>query len=106
MGVSLLGDPWVLYRAGGAVVAFADRCPHRHCPLTLGHCEEGVLQCAYHGWRFDPSGQCVEIPALGPGAVLPPNARLTAAAGVAEAHGIVFLTPDEPIAPLGTLAEA
>ena len=52
-GVMLLGEPWVLYRSGGEVRAFADRCPHRHCPLTLGHCEGGVLQCAYHGWRFD-----------------------------------------------------
>jgi phenylpropionate dioxygenase-like ring-hydroxylating dioxygenase large terminal subunit len=106
MGVSLLGERWVLYRSGGAPVAFLDRCPHRRCPLTLGHCEGGMLQCAYHGWRFDRSGRCVEIPALGPDAVLPPTAQLTAAAAVAEAHGIVFLAPDEPIAPLGTMPEA
>jgi phenylpropionate dioxygenase-like ring-hydroxylating dioxygenase large terminal subunit len=106
MGVSLLGDPWVLYRAAGAVVAFADRCPHRHCPLTLGSCEAGVLQCAYHGWRFDRSGRCLEIPALGPDAVVPPTARLTAAAAVTEAHGIVFLAPEDPIAPLGAMPEA
>jgi phenylpropionate dioxygenase-like ring-hydroxylating dioxygenase large terminal subunit len=48
----------------------------------------------------------VEIPALGPDAVLPPSARLTAAAAVAEAHGIVYLAPDEPIAPLGAMPEA
>jgi phenylpropionate dioxygenase-like ring-hydroxylating dioxygenase large terminal subunit len=106
VGATLLGEPWVLHRSGGDVVAFTDRCPHRHCPLTLGHCEDGVLQCAYHGWRFDRSGRCVEIPALGPDAALPPTARLTAAAAIAEAHGIVFVAPDEPIAPLGTLPEA
>jgi phenylpropionate dioxygenase-like ring-hydroxylating dioxygenase large terminal subunit len=105
-GVMLLGEPWVLYRSGGAVRAFADRCPHRHCPLTLGHCEAGVLQCAYHGWRFDGDGRCVEIPALGEGATLPPTARLTPAAEVTEAHGIVFLAPDSPIAPLGAIPEA
>ncbi len=70
-GVMLLGDPWVVYRSGGEARAFVDRCPHRHCPLTLGHCEGGVLQCAYHGWRFDEGGRCVEIPALGEGATLP-----------------------------------
>ena len=64
----LLGEPWVLYRAEGRIVAFADRCPHRHAPLSLGHCEAGVLQCAYHGWRFDGDGRCIEIPALGDGA--------------------------------------
>ena len=31
----LLGQPWVLYRVGGELVAFADRCPHRHSPLSI-----------------------------------------------------------------------
>jgi phenylpropionate dioxygenase-like ring-hydroxylating dioxygenase large terminal subunit len=105
-GVMLLGEPWVLYRSGGRVRASADRCPHRRCPLTLGHCEGGVLQCAYHAWRFDDYGHCVEIPALGEGATLPPTARLTPAPTVTEAHGLVFLAPDPPMAPLGTIPEA
>jgi vanillate O-demethylase monooxygenase subunit len=102
----LLGEPWVLYRVDGRIVAFADRCPHRHTPLSLGACEEGELQCAYHGWRFDASGVCVEIPALGPGATLPPAARLSPPGGLSEAHGMVFLAPEEPIAPLGSIPEA
>jgi phenylpropionate dioxygenase-like ring-hydroxylating dioxygenase large terminal subunit len=102
----LLGEPWVLYRVGGTIVAFADRCPHRHTPLSIGHCEGGELRCAYHGWRFDASGACVEIPALGVGATLPPAARLSPAAGVAESHGMVFLAPEDPIAPLGAIPEA
>ena len=102
----LLGEPWVLYRADGRIVAFADRCPHRRTPLSLGHCEAGVLQCAYHGWRFDPAGACIEIPALGRGASLPPAARLSPPAGLVEAHGIVFLAPEDPIAPLGSIPEA
>jgi phenylpropionate dioxygenase-like ring-hydroxylating dioxygenase large terminal subunit len=105
-GVMLLGEPWVLYRAGGEVRAFPDRCPHRRTPLSLGRCEDGVLQCAYHGWRFDAAGRCVEIPALGPGSTIPPAARLEPAAGTAEAHGIVFVTPEAPIAPLGGIPEA
>jgi phenylpropionate dioxygenase-like ring-hydroxylating dioxygenase large terminal subunit len=102
----LLGEPWVLYRAGGRIVAFADRCPHRGTPLSLGRCTAEVLQCAYHGWRYDATGACVEIPALGPGATLPPAARLSPPAGLVEAHGMVFLAPDEPIAPLGAVPEA
>jgi phenylpropionate dioxygenase-like ring-hydroxylating dioxygenase large terminal subunit len=102
----LLGDPWVLYRAQGRIVAFMDRCPHRRAPLTLGHCEADTLQCAYHGWRFDSSGACVEIPALGLGATIPPAARLTPPAGLVESHGMVFLAPEEPIAPLGAIPEA
>jgi phenylpropionate dioxygenase-like ring-hydroxylating dioxygenase large terminal subunit len=102
----LLGEPWVLYRVDGSIVAFSDRCPHRRTPLSIGTCEAGVLQCAYHGWRFDSSGACIEIPALGGGATLPPTARLSPAAGVVEAHGMVFLAPEDPIAPLGSIPEA
>jgi len=102
----LLGEPWVLYRVDGSIVAFADRCPHRRTPLSIGACEAGVLRCAYHGWRFDSSGACIEIPALGAGATLPPAARLSPAAGVVEAHGMVFLAPEDPIAPLGSIPEA
>jgi phenylpropionate dioxygenase-like ring-hydroxylating dioxygenase large terminal subunit len=102
----LLGEAWVLYRVDGTIVGFADRCPHRRTPLSIGSCDAGVLRCAYHGWRFDASGSCVEIPALGPGATLPPAARLSAAAGVVEAHGMVFLAPEDPIAPLGSIPEA
>lgn len=105
-GVVLLGEPWVLYRADDQVLSFVDRCPHRRCPLTLGQCDHGVLQCAYHGWRFDQDGRCIEIPALGEGATLPPAARLTPAAAVTEAHGIVFLAPEPPVAPLGVIPEA
>ena len=117
----LLGEPWVLVRIGpgGEVRAFLDRCPHRQAPLSLG-CRAPVapaapaadgppglhLQCAYHGWRFDEAGRCVEIPALGPGATIPPRARLTAAHAVAERHGMVFLAPDAPLAPLGSVPEA
>ena len=102
----LLGEPWVLYRADGLIVAFADRCPHRRTPLSIGECSGGVIRCAYHGWRFDAEGGCVEIPALGAGASLPPAARLTPPAGLVEAHGLVFLAPAEPIAPLGSIPEA
>jgi phenylpropionate dioxygenase-like ring-hydroxylating dioxygenase large terminal subunit len=102
----LLGEPWVLYRAGGRIVAFEDRCPHRRSPLSLGECQNDILQCAYHGWRFDAYGKCIDIPALGPGATVPPAAILSPPAGLVEAHGMVFLAPEEPIAPLGSIPEA
>jgi phenylpropionate dioxygenase-like ring-hydroxylating dioxygenase large terminal subunit len=104
--VLLLGQPYVLYRAGGRPRCFVDRCPHRLAPLSLGSCSGGVLSCAYHGWRFDPEGRCVAVPALGEGAALPPRARLTAVAGVEERHGMVFVAPEPPVAPLGTVAES
>jgi phenylpropionate dioxygenase-like ring-hydroxylating dioxygenase large terminal subunit len=101
VAVQLLGAPWVVYRVPGAtpdtIVAFADRCPHRLAPLSIGSVEDAGLRCAYHGWCFDPSGRAVEIPALGPGAALPPRARLTPAAGVTVAYGMVWLAPEDPV---------
>jgi phenylpropionate dioxygenase-like ring-hydroxylating dioxygenase large terminal subunit len=107
--VELLGEPYIVFRAGGPageVVGFVDRCPHRLAPLSLGRREDEVLRCAYHGWCFDRSGRCVEIPALGAGAILPPNARLTAPAGIAERLGMVFLAPETPLVGLPSIPEA
>ena len=46
----------------GAPAAVLDRCPHRGVALSLGSVREGCLQCPFHGWRFDRSGQCVQVP--------------------------------------------
>jgi phenylpropionate dioxygenase-like ring-hydroxylating dioxygenase large terminal subunit len=101
VAVQLLGERWVVYRVPGTgpegIVAFADRCPHRLAPLSIGSVETAGLRCAYHGWCFDSSGRAVEIPALGPGAALPPRARLTPAGGVAVAYGMVWVAPEDPI---------
>lgn len=60
---TLLGEPVVFYRTGaGQVVALADRCAHRAAPLSHGRKEGDHLRCLYHGMKFNPSGQCVEIP--------------------------------------------
>jgi len=104
--LELLGEPYVAFRSGDKPVVFLDRCPHRLAPLSLGSREDDVLRCAYHGWCYDVSGRCVEIPALGPGAALPPNARLEAPAGVAERFGMVFLAPETPIVELPSIPEA
>lgn len=59
----MLNQPVVLYRdASGAPHALADRCPHRHAPLSEGRVTDGMIQCPYHGWRFDGDGHCQEIP--------------------------------------------
>jgi len=47
------------------VFAMRDSCPHRGIPLSYGRLDGEVVECCYHGWRFDAcSGQCVEIPSL------------------------------------------
>jgi phenylpropionate dioxygenase-like ring-hydroxylating dioxygenase large terminal subunit len=98
--VLLIGEPWVLYREGGEVRAWPDRCPHRGAPLSLGSVEPGGLRCAYHGWLFDAGGGCADLPALGDGTPIPPRARLQPPGGVAERYGLVWLAPADPVTPL------
>jgi phenylpropionate dioxygenase-like ring-hydroxylating dioxygenase large terminal subunit len=60
---TILGEPVVLFRTqSGTPVAFEDRCPHRHLPLSMGSLVGDQLQCHYHGLRFTPDGRCMRIP--------------------------------------------
>ncbi|XP_058211629.1 protochlorophyllide-dependent translocon component 52, chloroplastic-like isoform X1 [Rhododendron vialii] len=44
-----------------------DRCPHRLAPLSEGRIDQwGRLQCVYHGWCFNGSGDCKFIPQAPP----------------------------------------
>lgn len=59
----LLGENLVAFRntdgVAGIVSAF---CAHRRVSLFWGRNEENGLRCVYHGWKFDVSGQCVDMP--------------------------------------------
>jgi 5,5'-dehydrodivanillate O-demethylase len=64
LAVTLLGENLALYRSdSGKLGLVAQRCPHRGASLAYGIPEEGGLRCAYHGWRYDETGQCNEQPA-------------------------------------------
>src|SRR3981189_1628869 len=62
----LLEVPLVLGRTSeGKAFAMRDSCPHRGIPLSYGRLDGKVVECCYHGWRFDAcSGRCVEITSL------------------------------------------
>ena len=62
---TVMGTPLCLFRDGdGRPAAMVDRCPHRNVPLSLGRLREGLLECRYHGWRFDGAGACRAVPGL------------------------------------------
>jgi 5,5'-dehydrodivanillate O-demethylase oxygenase subunit len=62
--VRLLGEDLVLFRdLRGRVGLLADHCSHRGASLLYGRVEERGIACAYHGWLYDTSGQCLETPA-------------------------------------------
>lgn len=60
---TLLDQALVLYRgATGSVVALDDRCPHRSAPLSEGRVCGDAIACPYHGLKFAPDGNCIEVP--------------------------------------------
>src|SRR5437867_9372544 len=61
--VRLLGEDLVAFRdTRGDVGLMAANCPHRGASLFLGRNEECGIRCVYHGWKFDVSGRCVDMP--------------------------------------------
>jgi nitrite reductase/ring-hydroxylating ferredoxin subunit len=55
-GVAVLaeGRALAVFRTGdGGLAAVADRCRHRFMPIHDGLVDDDVVECAYHGWRFD-----------------------------------------------------
>jgi phthalate 4,5-dioxygenase len=63
LGVRLLGENFVAFRAGDGRVGFLDElCPHRRASLLLGRIEGDGLRCIYHGWKVDASGRVVDCP--------------------------------------------
>ena len=103
----LLNQAYVLWRdPEGVLHGLIDECPHRRAPLSLGCVNGGLLQCGYHGWKFDGEGVCQEIPALGPDSAIPSRAHARAPFGVEESHGMVFLAPEEPVNQVPMIPEA
>src|SRR5919108_4553960 len=63
--VRLLGENLVGFRVtSGKVGLIQNSCPHRGASLFFGRNEGEGLRCVYHGWKFDCSGSCVDMPNL------------------------------------------
>jgi nitrite reductase/ring-hydroxylating ferredoxin subunit len=61
--VRLLGENLIAFRdTNGEVGLVAENCPHRGASLFFGRNEECGLRCVYHGWKFDATGNCVDMP--------------------------------------------
>jgi nitrite reductase/ring-hydroxylating ferredoxin subunit len=82
----------VAFRGADGDVAVLDAwCPHLGAHLGVGgRVEDGTVRCPFHGWRFDASGTCVEIPYA---SRIPPRARIPRHPSV-ERNGMVLLWYD------------
>lgn len=95
-GRVICNRPVVIWRAKeGDMLAYDDRCAHKRFPLSKGRLmEDGTLECAYHGMRYDVTGKVVMIPSH-PTGPISPQAKL-AAFPVIEQDGLVWLWPGDP----------
>jgi phenylpropionate dioxygenase-like ring-hydroxylating dioxygenase large terminal subunit len=67
LGRTIFGELIVLWRGrDGRAVAMLDRCLHRNALLSAGDLFDGCIGCPYHGWTYDASGHCVNVPSEGP----------------------------------------
>jgi phthalate 4,5-dioxygenase len=63
----LLGEKLIAFRDSEGRVGIIDHeCPHRCASLFYGRNEESGLRCAYHGWKFDVYGNCLDMPNVPP----------------------------------------
>ena len=95
LACTLLGERLVLWRSAGVPFAWADNCPHRGAPLSLGKIKDCHLTCPYHGWEFDTQGRRVHVPAH-------PDLSKPTPSGirqfnVAERYGFVWVCLGEPV---------
>ena len=65
--VKLLGEALISFRDSSGKIGLLDEfCAHRGVSLWFGRNEDCGLRCPYHGWKYDVTGQCVELPSEGP----------------------------------------
>ena len=61
--VQLLSERMIAFRDTDGKLGLIDEfCAHRGVSLYYGRNEECGLRCPYHGWKYDVTGQCVDVP--------------------------------------------
>ena len=65
--VELLSEKLIAFRDTEGRLGLLDEfCAHRRVSLWFGRNEENGLRCPYHGWKYDVTGQCVDVPSEEP----------------------------------------
>jgi phenylpropionate dioxygenase-like ring-hydroxylating dioxygenase large terminal subunit len=61
--VKLLSERLLAFRDTQGRYGLIDEfCAHRGVSLWFGRNEDNGLRCPYHGWKYDHTGQCIEVP--------------------------------------------
>jgi nitrite reductase/ring-hydroxylating ferredoxin subunit len=95
--VRLLGEDLLAWRDSNGTTAFTqEHCPHRGVSLYYGRNEECGLRCCYHGWKYDTTGQCIDMPNEPASSNFKTKVRILSYR-TAEAGGLVwvYMGPDQ-----------
>src|SRR6266700_707850 len=88
--VKLLDESLVLYRdRRNRLGLVSESCAHRRVNLVFGIPELEGLRCPYHGWLYDETGQCLEMPAEAGDSSFPSRVKIDAYP-VQELAGLIF----------------
>ncbi len=95
--VQLMGEQLVCFRdAEGRIAFLQEHCAHRRASLFFGRNEgedspDGLpgLRCAYHGWKYDVDGRCIDMPNEPAQSRFKEHVQLTSYPGV-ERGGIIW----------------
>ena len=75
--VKLLSERLLAFRDSNGRYGLVDEyCAHRGVSLWFGRNEDCGLRCPYHGWKYDTTGQCVEVPSEPAGSEFPQRIKL------------------------------
>jgi phenylpropionate dioxygenase-like ring-hydroxylating dioxygenase large terminal subunit len=65
--VKVFGEDLIAFRDSNGRVGLLDPvCPQRGANLFFGRNEQGGIRCAYHGFKFDVAGRCLDMPTMPP----------------------------------------
>jgi phenylpropionate dioxygenase-like ring-hydroxylating dioxygenase large terminal subunit len=96
VGFTRMGEKIVAWRDGnGKLSVMSDQCPHRGVALSVGEIKGDCIQCPFHGFEYDTSGDCKLIPANGRNSE-PPKAMHVKTYPIREEHGFIYLWWGEP----------
>ena len=91
---TIIGESILFYRKeNNQAVAINNACPHRYSPLHLGTLVGDVVECKYHGLRYDGAGRCVHNP-HGDGKI--PEKMCTRAYPLEEIHNMLWIWMGDP----------
>jgi len=100
--IKLLGENLIAFRdTEGRIGVIDEFCAHRGVSLWFGRNEECGLRCPYHGWKYDVTGQCVDLPSE-PGERVSSRIKLKSYPSV-ERGGVIWIymgpPPEKPPLP-------